>query len=92
MGIRLNFSGHIRIFPERQFSTPLPLGCVKYQGNTSSYSGNDPSAMGPLRRLVFRLGGECPGAAGDLIGIRAEQAVSAVTVLPFGIIAPVNGN
>lgn len=44
----LNFSGHIHIFPERQFSTALQLGCIKYQVNTSDYLGNDPSADGSL--------------------------------------------
>lgn len=44
----LNFSGHIHIFPERQFSTALQLGCIKYQVNTSNYLGNDPAADGSL--------------------------------------------
>lgn len=92
MVIWLNFSGHIPIFPERQFSTSLQLGCIKYQVNTSNYLGNDPSAKGSLPAAHVLLGRSVPSEAGDLVCNRVEQAVSAVMVLTFGIIAPVNGN
>lgn len=55
-GHRAKPLGHIHICPERQFSTPLPLGCIKQQVNIPNYLGNGPFANGACGQLVFCWG------------------------------------